>query len=167
MNTDRYGKTTPNISASSAGKSRPAMRETETTLIVLLCDKFIEAGWLAAVFLTAFYMNIYTHRMFEPDKACVLRSLVLLMLVAWFIKGLELRRINLSEIIQVVSPGLVWGIMQLVASIAHYDLPERTDGIFMGLLVVTLLVYIVIKHKELFSFKHSVLIAVFIFISES
>ncbi len=64
------------------------------TLLSLYCDKFIEAGWLAAIVLSALYMNIYTHRMFEPDKSCLLRSIAIFMVLAWIIKTIELRRIT-------------------------------------------------------------------------
>ncbi|MEW6026488.1 MAG: O-antigen ligase family protein [Planctomycetota bacterium] len=55
----------------------------------ILCDRFLEACWLAAVVLSPLYMNIYTHRMFEPDKGTIIRSLALLMIVFYLIKTLE------------------------------------------------------------------------------
>ncbi|MFC1524878.1 O-antigen ligase family protein [Planctomycetota bacterium] len=82
-----------------AQKNQPVIKHpvaATPTFISLFCDKFIEAGWLAAIFLSAFYMNIYTHRMFEPDKACLIRSIAFLMLVAWLIKKLELRNVMRS-----------------------------------------------------------------------
>ena len=57
----------------------------------ILCDKFLEACWLAALVLSPLYMNIYTHRMFEPDKGTVIRSLALLMIVFYLIKTMETR----------------------------------------------------------------------------
>ncbi|MBI4835282.1 MAG: O-antigen ligase family protein [Planctomycetes bacterium] len=54
-----------------------------------LCEQFLEAGWLAALILSAFFMNIYTQRMFEPDKAALVRSLAILMVIAVIIKFLE------------------------------------------------------------------------------
>src|SRR3989339_365849 len=55
----------------------------------ILCDKFLEACWLAALVLSPLYMNIYTHRMFEPDKGTIIRSLAILMVVFYLIKLLE------------------------------------------------------------------------------
>ncbi|MEK7309464.1 MAG: O-antigen ligase family protein [Planctomycetota bacterium] len=55
----------------------------------ILCDKFLEACWLAALVLSPLYMNIYTHRMFEPDKGTIIRSLALLMIVFYLIKLME------------------------------------------------------------------------------
>jgi len=56
------------------------------TKLSILCDKFIEAGWLAALILAPLYMNIYTHRMFEPDKSTIIRCLALLMLAFYITK---------------------------------------------------------------------------------
>lgn len=55
----------------------------------ILCDKFLEACWLAALVLSPLYMNIYTHRMFEPDKGTIIRSLALLAIVFYLIKLME------------------------------------------------------------------------------
>lgn len=59
------------------------------TRLSAFCDKLLEACWLAAVVLAPYYMNIYTHRMFEPDKACLIRSIAWIMVVAYLIKRLE------------------------------------------------------------------------------
>ena len=59
------------------------------TLIGRICDNFLEACWLAAVILSAFFMNIYTQRMFEPDKASIIRSIAILMVITWFIRMME------------------------------------------------------------------------------
>ncbi|MBI4711858.1 MAG: O-antigen ligase family protein [Planctomycetes bacterium] len=59
------------------------------TRLSAFCDKLLEAGWLAALVLAPYYMNIYTHRMFEPDKACLIRSIAWVILVAYLIKRLE------------------------------------------------------------------------------
>src|SRR5687768_17018082 len=52
-------------------------------------DRALELGWLAAVVMVPLFFNVYSSRVFEPDKISTFRSLVLLMLVAWFIKMLE------------------------------------------------------------------------------
>ncbi|HST03879.1 MAG TPA: O-antigen ligase family protein [Chloroflexia bacterium] len=49
-------------------------------------DRGIEIGWLAAVLIAPIYFNVYSSRVFEPDKISTLRTIVLLMLVAWIIK---------------------------------------------------------------------------------
>lgn len=46
------------------------------------CERLIEAGWLAALVTVPLYFDVYTSRVFEPDKITFLRCLVLIMLVA-------------------------------------------------------------------------------------
>jgi len=70
------------------------------TRLSILCDKFIEACWLAALILAPLYMNIYTHRMFEADKVCVIRSLAILMLVFYLTKLIE-RKITFNSAVSV------------------------------------------------------------------
>ena len=53
------------------------------------CDGVIEAGWLAAAILTPLFFNVYSSRVFEPDKATLLRSVGLVMAVAWLIRTAE------------------------------------------------------------------------------
>ena len=60
-----------------------------TTKLSVYCDKIIEAGWLLAVILVPLFFNVYSSRVFEPDKLTLLRSIVLVMIVAWLIKILE------------------------------------------------------------------------------
>jgi tetratricopeptide (TPR) repeat protein len=54
------------------------------------CDGAMEAAWLAAVILVPVFFNIYSSRIFEPDKITLLRSLALLILLAWLVKIVEL-----------------------------------------------------------------------------
>lgn len=49
-------------------------------------DKVIELGWLACAVLIPMFFNVYSSRVFEPDKISLLRSLVLIMTVAWLVK---------------------------------------------------------------------------------
>ena len=51
------------------------------------CEGVIEAAWLAAVILVPIYFNIYSSRIFEPDKIALLRSLALVILACWLIKS--------------------------------------------------------------------------------
>lgn len=59
------------------------------TRLSVFCDRIIEAGWLAALVVVPLFFNVYSSRVFEPDKLTLLRSLVLLMALAWVIKTLE------------------------------------------------------------------------------
>jgi tetratricopeptide (TPR) repeat protein len=53
------------------------------------CERIIEAGWLLALTIVPIYFNLFSARHFEPDKAMVLRSLVLIMAAAGLIRGLD------------------------------------------------------------------------------
>ena len=66
-------------------------RRTSGTLSAIgkYCDGILEAGWLAAVILTPVFYNIYSSRIFEPDKAALLRTLALVMLAAWAVKLMD------------------------------------------------------------------------------
>lgn len=59
------------------------------TKLSRFCDGAMEAAWLAAVILVPVYFNIYSSRIFEPDKIALLRSLALLILLAWLVKLIE------------------------------------------------------------------------------
>jgi tetratricopeptide (TPR) repeat protein len=53
------------------------------------CDNLLEAGWLAALIVVPLYFDIYSSRVFEPDKLSLLRSIALVMVGAWIIKQIE------------------------------------------------------------------------------
>jgi tetratricopeptide (TPR) repeat protein/O-antigen ligase len=57
--------------------------------VSVFCDRVIEAGWLAAVAVVPTFFNVYSSRVFEPDKITLLRSIAVLMSVAWLIKMIE------------------------------------------------------------------------------
>lgn len=59
-----------------------------TKKIIRTCDIVMEVTWLLALVSIPIYFNIYTSRVFEPDKITLFRSLVLVLLVAWAAKGL-------------------------------------------------------------------------------
>ena len=59
------------------------------TKLSVFCNKVIEAGWLTAIIVVPLFFNIYSSRVFEPDKLTLLRSIALLMAVAWVIQVVE------------------------------------------------------------------------------
>jgi tetratricopeptide (TPR) repeat protein len=59
------------------------------TKLGLFCERLLEAGWLVAVATVPMYFNIYSSRVFEPDKITMLRSLVVVMALAQLVKWLE------------------------------------------------------------------------------
>lgn len=50
------------------------------------CEAVIEAGWLAALIIAPLFFNVFSSRVFEPDKLSLLRSIALVMAGAWLIK---------------------------------------------------------------------------------
>ncbi len=50
------------------------------------CDGIMEACWLLALVITPLFFNIYSSRVFEPDKITLLRSLALIVAAAWLVK---------------------------------------------------------------------------------
>ena len=67
------------------------------TKLGVFCDKVIEAGWLAAVVVVPLFFNVHSNRVFEPDKLSLLRSIALVMAVAWLIRVLEDWRVARAE----------------------------------------------------------------------
>jgi len=59
------------------------------TRLAVFCDRVIEAGWLVAAMAVPLFFNIYSSRVFEPDKLTLVRSIALVMCLAWAIKALE------------------------------------------------------------------------------
>ena len=59
------------------------------TKLSLFCEKLIEIGWLAAAIVAPLFFNVYSNRVFEPDKLTLVRSIATLMAVAWVIKVLD------------------------------------------------------------------------------
>ncbi len=59
------------------------------TKLSRFCLGLMEAAWLVAVSVVPIFFNIYSSRIFEPDKITLLRSLALLTLAAWAIKLID------------------------------------------------------------------------------
>lgn len=55
----------------------------------VLCDQIIEAGWLLALVIVPLFFNVYSSRVFEPDKISLLRSIATIMAVAWVAQRIE------------------------------------------------------------------------------
>ena len=60
-----------------------------TTKLTRFCEAIIEAGWLAALIIVPLFFNVHSSRVFEPDKMSLLRSIALVMVIAWLIKLLN------------------------------------------------------------------------------
>lgn len=59
------------------------------TRLSRICDAIIEAGWLAALVVAPLFFNTFSNRVFEPDKIHLVRSIALLMAVAWLVQLLD------------------------------------------------------------------------------
>ena len=59
------------------------------TKLSRFAEGVMEAAWLAAIMLVPLFFDIYSSRIFEPDKLTLLRSLALLILAAWLVKLIE------------------------------------------------------------------------------
>ena len=91
-----------------------------TTRLARYCDRVLEAGWLAAAMLTPLFFNVYSSRVFEPDKLTLLRSIALLMAVAWLIRTLEGGRPALLGPGQgPVSPAELWAALKAAPLVPH------------------------------------------------
>lgn len=62
---------------------------TNSSRLSAWCDRVIEAGWIAAVVVVPLFFNIYSSRVFEPDKLTLLRSIALVMSAAWIVRTIE------------------------------------------------------------------------------
>ena len=59
------------------------------TKLSRFCEGIIEAAWLAAVIVVPVFFNVYSSRIFEPDKITLLRTIALVILAAWIVKLLD------------------------------------------------------------------------------
>jgi tetratricopeptide (TPR) repeat protein len=53
-----------------------------------ICNRTIEAGWLLALIVTPLWFNVFSYNSFELNKVTAVRSIALIMLLVWAIKGL-------------------------------------------------------------------------------
>ncbi|MBN1886680.1 MAG: tetratricopeptide repeat protein [Thermoflexales bacterium] len=60
-----------------------------TSKLGAYCDKIIEMCWLAAVIAAPLFFNVYSSRVFEPDKLTLVRSIAVVASAAWLIKWIE------------------------------------------------------------------------------
>ncbi len=60
-----------------------------STRLSAILDGILEAGWLAAIIVTPLFFNIYSSRVFEPDKLTTLRSIALVMAAIWLVRLVE------------------------------------------------------------------------------
>jgi tetratricopeptide (TPR) repeat protein/O-antigen ligase len=69
-----------------------------TRRLVQVCNTVMEVSWLLALVSIPIFFNIYTSRVFEPDKITLFRTLALVMAAAWLMKELALKAADQSQV---------------------------------------------------------------------
>ncbi len=59
------------------------------TKLSRICDAIIESGWLAVLVVAPLFFNTFSNRVFEPDKIHLVRSIALVMAVAWLVQLID------------------------------------------------------------------------------
>ena len=81
------------MAAAPAARAESITKTTPTAIhaskLSVWSGRLIEMGWLAAVIVVPLFFNIYSSRVFEPDKLTTLRSIALVMAMAWLVKWIE------------------------------------------------------------------------------
>jgi tetratricopeptide (TPR) repeat protein/O-antigen ligase len=100
-----------------------------TTKLSRFSDGLIESLWLAAVIIVPLFFNVFSSRIFEPDKIAILRTLSLAILGAWLIKIVEQWDVDWETIkksdspvksllkIPLIAPVLGLAVVYLIATI--------------------------------------------------
>ncbi len=117
-----------------------------TTRLSNFCDKLLEAGWLAALIVAPLYFNIYSSRVFEPDKATLVRSIALAMIAAWIIKRIEIgfTRAPIADVLRawvrgnplllptlaVITVYLVSTIFSVAPNVSFWGSYQRLEGTY-------------------------------------
>lgn len=60
-----------------------------STKFAIFCERVMEAGWLLATLSVPLFFDIYSSRVFEPDKITLLRSIALIIAFAWLARFIE------------------------------------------------------------------------------
>src|SRR5512145_1118897 len=62
----------------------------KTSQLGRFCEHALEAGWLLGVTITPVFFNVYSSRVFEPDKLTTLRALAVVMAMLWITRFLDM-----------------------------------------------------------------------------
>jgi tetratricopeptide (TPR) repeat protein/MFS family permease len=92
-----------------------------STKLGVFCDKVLEIGWLLAVIITPLFFNIWSDRVFEPDKLTALRTVALIMAAVWLVKLIEervsgRRRIELTWHTPLILPTVFMVLVYLLST---------------------------------------------------
>jgi tetratricopeptide (TPR) repeat protein len=133
------------------------MQPTHSTRLSALLDAVLEASWLAAIVVTPLFFNIYSDRVFEPDKLTTLRSIALLMAAVWLLRWVEERAsgekaLTLTWRTPLVLPTLFVILVYLVSTalsvnpyVSFFGSYQRLQGTFTTLSYIV--VFLVIAER--------------------
>lgn len=76
--------------------------------LALWCDGLIEVGMLVAVICAPLFFNIHSERVFEPDKLTLVRSVAVLMSVAWIVSFIDRQGWNNLDWLRWRSDASIW-----------------------------------------------------------
>jgi tetratricopeptide (TPR) repeat protein len=111
-------------------------------------------GWLLAVIVTPLLFNVYSSRVFEPDKLTTLRTIALVMAVVWLVKVIEerghgRRDVGFSWQTPLVAPTLFTIAVYLVSTalsvtpwISFFGSYQRLQGTYTTLAYIVLFLVI-------------------------
>ncbi len=69
-----------------------------STKLARIADGMMEAAWLAALIIAPLFFNVFSSRIFEPDKITAIRSIALVALAAWIIKLIEQKQFRWTKL---------------------------------------------------------------------
>jgi tetratricopeptide (TPR) repeat protein len=76
-------------SGGTAGVTENTYGDKLKTRCSAICNGILESGWLLALAVIPLFVNIFARNSFETSKAALLRSIVLVMALAWTVKRIE------------------------------------------------------------------------------
>ena len=135
------------------------------TKFSVFCERLMEAGWLLAAVSVPLFFDIYSSRVFEPDKITLLRSIALVVALAWLAKFIEtgfadfrsgsgsfLRRLHQANPLSI--PVMLLVLIYLVSTLASVAEPVSIAGSYQRLQgTYSMFSYIVIFGAMLHSLK--------------
>ncbi len=135
-------------------------------------DRLLEAGWLLGITITPVFFNVYSSRVFEPDKLTTLRSLATIMAMVWLVRFVEMKMHGESPLrftwrTPMVAAALVMMIVYLISSafslvpytsiVGSYQRLQGTYTLF-GYLVIFFALLTTLRTREQLSRLLTVLI---------
>jgi tetratricopeptide (TPR) repeat protein len=108
----------------------------------------MEMGWLLAVIVTPLFFNVYSSRVFEPDKLTTLRTIALAMAAVWLVKVIEerihgRRDIGFSWRTPLIPPTLFTVVVYLISTVlsvtpwvSFFGSYQRLQGMYTTLAYV-------------------------------